>query len=159
MEPYIHKATGRRYIQPRGRRGPVPYARWLWEQHFGPIEGDGEVHHINGDRLDDRISNLALLSPEEHKRAHADMVRTCVCAQCGLVFEYAEWGWVRKFCDGCAAERRRESNRRADARRSRKLATCKQCGAEFLTRSGTLCSQRCVNLWTHRNGLRPQRRE
>ncbi len=52
-------------------RGYVPEHRLVWEQTNGrslnPLE---HVHHINGDRADNRPENLVALSASEHRRLH-----------------------------------------------------------------------------------------
>lgn len=37
-----------------------PYSRWLWEQHNGPVPDGKLVIHLDGDRLNDDLANLAL---------------------------------------------------------------------------------------------------
>lgn len=52
-----------------GRR--VSEHRWLTEQRIGrPLRRDEHVHHINGDKLDNRPENLQVLSHTEHMRLH-----------------------------------------------------------------------------------------
>ena len=51
-----------------GRRCSVHRA--YWEAYHGPIPKGHHVHHINGDRLDNRIENLACMSAGEHVRLH-----------------------------------------------------------------------------------------
>ena len=43
----------------------------VWERHRGPIPDGCQLHHINGDRQDNRLSNLQLVTPTEHKRLHS----------------------------------------------------------------------------------------
>lgn len=42
------------------------YARWFWERVNGSIPDDMVVHHINEDKMDDRIENYELRSNSKH---------------------------------------------------------------------------------------------
>lgn len=43
---------------------------WLWEHHNGKVPKGFHVHHINGNRVDNRIENLALMSADDHIALH-----------------------------------------------------------------------------------------
>ena len=45
--------------------------RFLMEQHLGrKLYTNEVVHHINGNKLDNRIENLEVISRSEHSRNH-----------------------------------------------------------------------------------------
>ena len=43
---------------------------YVWKQHFGEIPSGYHVHHISGNRLDNRIINLQLMSASDHIELH-----------------------------------------------------------------------------------------
>lgn len=48
----------------RGTECWLPYARWLYIQHYGMIPNDVRVIHLDGDPLNDVIENLYAIGPD-----------------------------------------------------------------------------------------------
>lgn len=45
--------------------------RWIWEKHNGcKVPVGFHIHHKNGDKIDNRIENLELISASEHRKLH-----------------------------------------------------------------------------------------
>ena len=61
-------SDGRAYV--RLFTGWKRRARVVWVMHNGPIVGRLYVHHIDEDKLNDDITNLALMTPKDHSRHH-----------------------------------------------------------------------------------------
>ena len=53
------------------RRGQVLLVhRLIWEEHYGKIPSGMDIHHKDGNKLNNKIENLECLTREEHKARH-----------------------------------------------------------------------------------------
>ena len=91
----IRQATGRarrsRYITTKVNGRSKLLHRHIMEQHIGrPLDRDEHVHHVNGDRHDNRIENLEVVSAAHHLQEHAENKRRHpndkTCDVCGVTF-------------------------------------------------------------------------
>lgn len=48
--------------------------RYVWIKHNGPIPEGMLIHHKNNIKTDNRISNLQIVTPKEHRRIHSGWV-------------------------------------------------------------------------------------
>lgn len=75
--------------KPNGEMTSMSYAKYLYTSHYRVDVAEGDhVDHINGDKMDDRIENLQIISgtynrQKDHK--HKEMV-VLVCPVCNEEF-------------------------------------------------------------------------
>lgn len=112
-------------FKPRYRQVKTPDGRhmlehrWVVEQHIGRrLRSDEQVHHMNHDRLDNRIENLEVVSTKEHGLRHTFLPATKKCSVCGSEFTpHKTKRRTRKTCGPkCKAiqtKRTREQNQQA----------------------------------------------
>lgn len=86
-------ANGNRKVMCLTNNGKHYYSyvhRMVWEAFNGPIPEDKEVHHIDGDFLNNNLSNLQLLSPSVHRRTHCNYTNEEVIAILDARFKYKQ---------------------------------------------------------------------
>lgn len=77
--------------------------RIIVEEHLGrKLKAEEIVHHINGDKSDNRIENLQVMTQSEHAKLHSKVVIPveCICPWCGGTF----------FVEPCRYRQRMKAN-------------------------------------------------
>jgi len=81
------------------------------------VDRDLQVHHVNGDKQDNRIANLQVLTAAEHSRLHWDELRPTHCPK-GHEFTPENTGRVPegwRYCKQCNRDRVKRHRERAKA--------------------------------------------
>lgn len=99
------KVKGRRYLE----------HRYVMEQHLGrPLLSTEQVHHINHDRLDNRVENLEVVTVQQHAERHTWRPVTKVCVVCAAEFTPRKTKRARQQTCGDVCKRRLLSIRNAE---------------------------------------------
>ena len=85
--------------------------RIVWERFNGPVPEGMQVHHIDGNKINNDIGNLELLTPLEHKRIHSGCViigekEYKPCGRCKRFKRietdyYKNRQWISDICKTC----------------------------------------------------------
>lgn len=126
------------------QRYGVRLHRAVWEHFNGAIPADHHVHHVDEDRGNNSIENLACIKGSEHISAHSrELGRRGVLRANLEKGREAAAAWH-------ASEEGREWHRQHAieiADQASRPAVCDECGASYVSRCprGRFCSQRCHN--------------
>ncbi len=115
---------------------------YVWEQAHGPVPEGCEIHHVNGDRSDNRIENLQALVAYDHKRLHGLAHKDDLLEVHDLGIEAAK-AWHGSE-DGHKWHLL-QYEKTKDRMHAPVLKKCEHCGSEFYDRSGhgRFCNNKC----------------
>lgn len=122
--------------------------RAIWTYYYGEIPAGYDVHHIDGDKDNNDISNLTIMTKSDHLRLHAHLrknpsviprvKKTFKCIVCGKEYERIDNGRNLYCSKRCADQHNREQ-----LSETRK---CLFCGKEFNAykySDDRFCSRQC----------------
>ena len=151
----FYQTTPREYFRHSIGHTTILMHKYVWEYYNGKIPKGYEVHHIDRNRANNDISNLQLLTKEEHKRIHAEL----------LTDEEREWrrqniikNAVPTAIEWHKSEEgktwHKEQAKSIDLHKERHLI-CKCCGKSFTTystRVNQYCSLSCKSKFRRKSG-------
>lgn len=137
-----------------------PLHRSVWQYYCGNIPKGCEIHHIDKNPANNDISNLQLLTKEEHKSLHRYSKRGVkhrrgkfICINCGQEYEAnLTGGWGNKFCSRkCDYEYHARLEGKVPYENRKVTSTCLHCGKTFehyRSLRGKYCSPECAHAAT-----------
>lgn len=124
--------------------------RYIWEKEVGTIPEGCQIHHIDGNKANNDLSNLAIMTASGHQRLHGkEIERKNICREnvkkaiaAAPVWHHSEVGrkWHSEHAKGHKIPRDKK--------------TCDNCGAIFegIYRQ-RFCSNKCKSAWRRNSGI------
>lgn len=125
--------------------------RWVWENHNGKIPEDMDIHHMDGNKDNNEIHNLKMLSRSEHRKEHwIDPQLREECEKQLNAVRPLEW---LKSEEGKKAVS--EKGKEVWKDRKTHVIICENCGCEKeFKRWARFCSKSCYMKWRWVNVLK-----
>lgn len=151
--PQARQRSHRVYFSPGGKGAAAREAlhREVYKKHHGPIPDGCDVHHADGDPLNNDPSNLVAVTRTAHRGGHGNPMGARAAEHLAAIAPLAA-AW-HATPEGRAWHS--EHGRRTWEGRPERAVRCVECGETFLTRyAGSnvqLCSRACRNRQLHKN--------
>lgn len=132
--------------------------RYIWEKEHGSIPRGFEIHHIDGDAENNDLSNLTLLTADEHKAHHANLITD-------ERREFLKRNMEEKARPAAIEWHKSESGREWHKEHYEEMKhllhkkgtfVCESCGCSYETtdtKANRFCSNACKSKWRRDNGV------
>lgn len=132
--------------------------RYVWEYYHGKIPKGYHIHHIDGDKANNDISNLRLLTASEHEKLHMGNISE---ERLESMRRNMEENVLPKAIEWHKSEEGREWHRRQyqsikDKMHESLEFKCGQCGKTFIGKNNgqnRFCSNACKSAWRRASGI------
>jgi len=135
--------------------------QYVWIKNNGAIPKGYEIHHINGDKSDNSIKNLALLTRKEHRSIHMkqrcddgsvnskQQIEECRRRLNSVRHLASQW---HKSKEGLAWHKKHAKGMKQYLYK-RHTVICEYCGKRFETKSNRarFCCKCCKTKWYYHN--------
>lgn len=159
----FYQTTPKDYFKHSVGHTTILMHKYVWEYYNGLIPKGYDIHHIDRNRANNDISNLQLLTKQEHKELHAELLtpeerewrRTNVVRN--AVPKAIEW---HKSDEG-KQWHRQQAKTRSDNRTYRTLV-CTHCGKSFTVfsnKDSKFCSNKCKTAYSRAFNRNKEERE
>lgn len=129
---------------------PIHAQRWVWINYNGAIPDNMDIHHIDGDKSNNEIENLELISRSDHLKKHWEEGRFDLEQRRKQLNEARLW---LKTPQG----KKKQSEKAKEGWRKRKPITkiCISCNAPFETfqQWAKSCTDSCYMKYRRKLGL------
>lgn len=150
--PEAKNHTERAYFIPGiadKRRGFGRLHEEIWKAAYGPVPDGHDIHHRDGDSLNNDLSNLQVLTKSEHQKIHTEQRR--VSGSYSTPEKLAHLERIRPLTKLWHASEEGRAWHAAGGRaswegREHRLIKCQRCGADYLSRTVGMtlyCSGNC----------------
>lgn len=131
--------------------------RYVWKHYYGDIPKGFHIHHLDGDKSNNDISNLAMVSPKAHANIHKE------------TRSQETWDKLRENCDRIrpltkawhASEEghnwhKEHYENTKDKLHAEREFVCENCGKPFTAVGNGLnrfCCNACKSAWRRKSGV------
>ena len=129
---------------------------YVWEYFNGPISKGYHIHHIDGDKSNNDIQNLQMLSATEHERLHGKMLtenqrETLRKNMAKATVMAKEW---HNSNEGHEWHKKHYEQMREKLHIPKRFV-CEYCNKEFVNTqiNSRFCSNKCKSAWRRKSGI------
>lgn len=126
---------------------PIHAHRWVWINHYGAIPKGMDIHHKDGDKDNNEIENLEMLSRSDHLKRHWQEGRFDLEQRRIQLTEARKWLSTPE-----GRKKQSESSKKAWEKRKTIIVNCIECHKEVITTQPwtKFCSDACDKRWRRR---------
>jgi len=156
MEEKYRKYFGKRFY--KGKDGywqnmmPIHAQRWVWINYHGAIPKGMDIHHKDGDKDNNEIENLEMLSRSEHLKRHWQEGRFDLDKRRIQLLQARKW---LQTAEG--KKKQSEISKLVWKTRKTVAINCLECGKERITTQpwAKYCSNACAARYRRRINKEP----